>query len=120
MYRKSLPTKTKIRVNRNEQGERIEKVVQRMLSNKEPIKDGAPLTYQERSEGINPDYDIRTDRFEQAVEAMDIRTKGQLAKREENQRKTKEAKEQPDDTPAAKAAKRDNNSPGGENPISGA
>ena len=53
------------------------------MSNKEPIKDGATLIYTERKDGIHPGHDIRTDRFEQAVEAMDYITRDKQAKREE-------------------------------------
>ena len=51
-------------------GESIEHKVRRIVNNKEPIKDGAPLIYTERKDGVQPSYNIRTDRFEVAVEAM--------------------------------------------------
>ena len=110
MYKKTIATKTSIKHNTSVEGERIEKHVQRLLTNKEPIQASAPLTYQERAEGINPDYDIRTDRFEQAVTAMDIATKGRLAKRKGPERPR-------DETPAAKAAgndRKDGGKPEGE------
>lgn len=73
MYRNKIPqiNKTSIRVNNSYQGERIEEKVHRIVNNKEPIKDGAPLVYTERKDGVQPAYDIRTDKFEIAVEAMD-------------------------------------------------
>ena len=63
--------------------ESIEHKVRRIVNNKEPIKDGAPLIYTERKDGVQPSYNIRTDRFEIAVEAMDKVTKTHQARREE-------------------------------------
>lgn len=83
MYKYKKPTKTKLIVNTAYQGETIEMKVSRILNNKEPITDGAPLNYGERKNGINPDCDIRTDRWEHALDGMDKVTKTHLAKREE-------------------------------------
>ena len=46
------------------EGETIEAKVRRIMNNNEPISDQAPLIYTERKDGINPDYDIRSDRFD--------------------------------------------------------
>ena len=51
--------------------ETIEQKVRRIVNNKEPIKDGSPLIYQEKKDGVQPEFDIRTDRFEIAIDAMD-------------------------------------------------
>ena len=40
------------------------------MSQEEPIKDQVPLIYTERKTGVNPEYNIRTDRFMVAMEAM--------------------------------------------------
>ena len=53
------------------EGEPIELKIERVVSNKEPITDGAPAIYTERKEGVISAYNIRTDRFEIAAEAMD-------------------------------------------------
>lgn len=53
------------------------------MSNKEPITDGAPAIYTERRDGVEAQYDIRTDRFEIAIEAMDKVAGSYKAKREE-------------------------------------
>lgn len=82
---------TSITQNTKEIGEFLETKIERIVNNNEPITDGAPIIYQERGEGINPDYDIRTDRFDVAIEAMDIATKSKLAKRLERH-KTAEQK----------------------------
>lgn len=70
-----------IRRNVSTQGETIENKIERIVSNKEPISDGAPLIYTDRKDGVQPDYDIRTDRFEYAIEAMDIVSRQSRAKR---------------------------------------
>lgn len=64
-------------------GERIETKVTRILVNKEPIEDGAPLIYTNRKDGVLPGYDIRTDRFEVAIDAMDKVSRSKLSKRME-------------------------------------
>jgi hypothetical protein len=52
-----------------------------MVHDKEPIEDGAELVYQDRSAGVDPAYNVRTDRWELAVEAMDKVTGDTIAKR---------------------------------------
>lgn len=63
-------------------GETIEDMAARITKNNEPIKDSVPMIYQERRDGINPSYDIRTDRFEIAINATDIIAKSKIAQRE--------------------------------------
>lgn len=82
MYRTIKSKKTSIRLNQSYVGETIEQKINRIVNNKEPISDGAPLVYTDRKDGVQPEYDIRTDRFEIAVDAMDKVTKSKLAKRE--------------------------------------
>ena len=83
MKRPSQQTKTTIELNESYEGETIEQKVRRITQNQEPITDGAPIIYTERKEGVKPEYDVRTDRFELAVEAMDTLTQQKLAKREQ-------------------------------------
>lgn len=64
------------------EGETIEMKVQRILNNKEPIKDGAPEIFTERKQGVLPGFNIRADRFEIACEAMDKLHKDAYAKRD--------------------------------------
>lgn len=91
MYKRNKPKKTTLRVNNSKEGETIEMKMERVINNKEPIKDGAPIVYTERKEGVLPGYNIRTDRFDVAIEAMDKVSKTHIAKREERI-KEKEAK----------------------------
>lgn len=53
------------------EGEYIEKKVQRIVESGEPIEDSAPIIYTERKDGVLPAYDIRTDRFAIAQDAME-------------------------------------------------
>ncbi len=53
------------------EGETIEQKMERIVENKEPIEDGAPEIFTERAEGVLSAYNIRTDRWEIACEAMD-------------------------------------------------
>ena len=48
-------------INQSYEGESIESKVERIVTNNEPISDGAPLIYTDRKEGVLPQYDIRTD-----------------------------------------------------------
>lgn len=82
MYRQQQPTKNKVKTNQSYVGDSLEIKILRMTQNKEPIKDGAPLSYSDRSQGVQPAYNIRTDRFEIALEATDSITKGRRARRE--------------------------------------
>lgn len=66
------------------EGEILEKKIQRIMDEKTPIEDSAPIIYTERKNGINPAHDVRTDRFDLALEAMEIETKNRIATNEEN------------------------------------
>lgn len=81
---------TTIEVNDSVVGETIEMKMERVVNNNEPITDGAPIVYTERKDGVKPEYDIRTDRFEIAVEAMDKVEKTYKAQREERMKPVKD------------------------------
>lgn len=91
-YRKQSFSKKYLQVNKSYEGETIEEKCRRIKNNKEPIQDTADRIYTERKDGVNPDHDIRTDRWEHAVEAMSYVDKAAKAKRAENL-KTDEQKE---------------------------
>lgn len=74
---------TKINRNLGIQGESLENKLERIIANKEPIKGEAPIIYTERKDGIQPSYNIRTDRFDVALDGMTAIHKSQMAKREE-------------------------------------
>lgn len=89
--------KTSINKPSLDEGETIETKIERIVNNNEPITDGAPIIYMDRKEGVIPDYDIRTDRWEVAIDGMDVVAKSQLAKREQRQ-KTADTGKQPEST----------------------
>lgn len=62
------------------EGETIEQKVRRIVENKEPISDGAPIVYTEKKDGILPQYNIRTDKWDIALEAMDKVQASRIAK----------------------------------------
>lgn len=84
MYTFNKPNDTDLQVNQSYTGERIEEKINRILNNKEPISDGAPIIYTARKDGVQPQYNVRTDRFEIAIDAMDKVAKSHIATREQN------------------------------------
>lgn len=64
------------------EGETIEQKVNRIVNNNEPITDGAPIIFTERKDGVLPEYDIRTDRWDIAITAMDKVNTDKIARRE--------------------------------------
>lgn len=89
MFKRTKTRATTIKINQGITGETIEKKVRRILNDREPITDGAPLIYTEREEGIKPAYDIRTDKWELAAEAMD-KVAGEWKERRSDRKKDKE------------------------------
>lgn len=86
MYKYRNTTEGQIKSPERLEGETIETKVERIVNNKEPIKDGAPSIFTERKEGVIAAYNIRTDRFEVAAEAMD-KVAGSIAARREEKAK---------------------------------
>lgn len=82
MYKKVRYEKTTTTSVETVIGETLEQKIERIIANKEPIKDGAPEIFTERKDGIIAAYNIRTDRFEIAAEAMDKVHRSKLANRE--------------------------------------
>lgn len=96
-YKYNKAIRTSISRNTSYEGERIEKKIERITNNNEPIDDTSPLIYTERKDGVLPAYDIRTDRFETAIEAMDKVNKMHKAQRMQNL-KDRETKTESQDT----------------------
>ena len=69
------------------------------MNNKEPITDGAPIIYTERKDGVLPEYDIRTDRWDIAIDAMDKVNMDRFAKRE-NKIDVKDVPDKKDGSPS--------------------
>ena len=63
--------KTLIRITEPfHEGKTIEKQIAIAMLTSEPIDQSNPITFTKRSDGVLPDYDIRTDKWELAQRAM--------------------------------------------------
>lgn len=71
MYKVPVYNKSKMKSVELVEGETIEQKIERIVNNNEPITDGAPEIFTERKDGVISAYNIRTDRWEIACEAMD-------------------------------------------------
>lgn len=109
MYKIPKYAKTQLNVNASVEGETLETKIERIVNNKEPVKDGAPIIYTPRKDGVLASTNIRTDRFEIAVEAMDKVDKSYKARREERAKR---------EETAAKEGKKEGKDSGAE-PIQG-
>lgn len=63
------------------EGESLELKIDRMTQNNEPIGDSAPLIYTARKDGVIAAYDIRTDKWDIALDAMEKvnKTRGKIS-----------------------------------------
>lgn len=75
--------KGNVQINESQEGETLEQQIERMLTNKEPLGEGQALIYTERKDGVRAETNIRTDRWEVAIDAMDKVSKSYQARREE-------------------------------------
>lgn len=82
MYKKTKPTASLISKSDILEGETIEMKINRIVNNGEPITDGAPQIFTERKNGVMPEYNPRTDKWDLAIDAMDKVHKTSLAKRD--------------------------------------
>lgn len=98
MIKLNIDRFTGFNVNNGVEGETIEQKMERVIENNEPITDSAPIIYTERADGILPQYDVRTDRFEIAIDAMDKVSKTHVAKRIELYKKNDNLEQSSDNT----------------------
>lgn len=84
MYKIPEFKSAKIEVNQSKVGETIETKVKRIVENKEPIKDGAPIIFTERKDGVLPAYNPKTDKFDLAIDAKDYISRSNTAKRQQS------------------------------------
>jgi len=57
-------------IEMKEEGETLIKKIQRIMDENEPLKDGAPLIYTPKQDGVRADCNIRTDKWDIAMKAM--------------------------------------------------
>lgn len=65
------------------EGQSVERYVEQAEVSKQPIEGGAPEIFTPRKDGVRPEYNVRTDRFELAQNAMDKVAATYQAKRDE-------------------------------------
>lgn len=82
MYKKVRFSRSGFDVNESTEGATIEQKIERIINNKEAITDNAPIIFTEKSEGVNASYNIRTDRFEIAIDGIDKIQKSYQARNE--------------------------------------
>lgn len=76
------PYNTTIRINASYEAKPIEIILEEVTTTNEPISADAPIIYTSRADGVQAGYDIRTDRFDVAIEAMDRVQKTKIGQRE--------------------------------------
>lgn len=79
-------------INKSYQGESIEMQMRKVSESGEPIESTSPEIFTKRDSGVEPQYDIRTDKWDIAMEAMDKVTKTQIAKREGDMKQNEDGK----------------------------
>lgn len=80
-YSKAIPNNGRLQSVEIYEGETIEEKVARITLTKEPITDTAPIIYTEKKDGVLPAYNIRTDRFDLAIDAYDKIDMERIAKK---------------------------------------
>lgn len=71
-----------------DEGETIETRVIRILNDKTPIEDTAPILYTDAKNGVNKNYDVRTDIFEEAIDELSDVHRSQAEKYQQSISKT--------------------------------
>lgn len=66
------------------EGISLEDMITKATNEESPIDTAAATTYTERKDGVLPEFDIRTDRWEIAQDAMDHTHRSIIARRQEN------------------------------------
>ena len=76
--------KTNFDINESVEGQSIEEKMRETTMNGQPIESAAPLLYTDKKDGVLPQYDIRTDRWDIALQTTDKITRTQIAKSQES------------------------------------
>lgn len=84
---------TNIFRNEHNTGLSLEEDLRIKLANKEPIEATSPMYYTERKEGVLPQYDIRTDRQELALDAIEKAEKTKILRGDNANTEDEEAEE---------------------------
>lgn len=97
-YAKCGKVKSQIKRECVQIGESIEEMIRRCTESNEPIDSTAPMIYTEEADGVLPQYDPRTDRFEVALDAVDKYNKTLAAESKEKVEKPSTQEETTDIT----------------------
>ena len=81
-YKIPKMSKSNVKSVEMKEGMTMEQQVALIMDNQADLERTAPIIYTERKDGVNPAYDIRTDRFEIALDAMDKATKSAINERQ--------------------------------------
>ena len=72
--------KTNFDINESVEGRSIEDKMREATLNGQPIESASPLIYTDKKDGVLPEYDIRTDRWDIAQATVDKVVRSQIAK----------------------------------------
>lgn len=70
VYKPKVTERRLLHINKTYKAESLMMKIRRMLANREPIEDEIETVYTNKKDGVLPAYDIRTDRWEVAMEAI--------------------------------------------------
>lgn len=82
MRKVRIPTIGKINKNDSYEGQSIETMIAKRMTGSDVEIGGKALMYTDRKDGVLPETNIRTDRFEIAQNALDIVERNRIARRE--------------------------------------
>lgn len=92
-------------------GEELITKIRRVLDENEPLTDGAPLIYTPKEKGVIPEYNIRTDKWQLAMGAMDRVSEYKLSEyMKKSELKTEEGNNEPSSSTETNATNENNQS----------
>lgn len=94
MYKIPIETKTDIRKNTSYEAKTLEQQIAGIMDKNELVPQFNPI-YTEKKEGVNPAYDIRTDKMEYAIDQMErvAQQKNVFLKKKEEEEAAKAAEQ---------------------------
>lgn len=82
MYKPNRYRRTSIQTKELDQGIHLERAIERKINNQEPIGSEVATMYPEKKLGVLPSTNIKTDRFEVALDGVDTVQKSYQARSE--------------------------------------
>lgn len=99
MYKSNYNNRGNVKRNECYKAETIEQEVSRALNNGEKLEHTKTLIYTEKKAGTPAGYNIRTDRFEIALDAIETLEKSKTARREATMKVVKDDNTEPSGGP---------------------